>query len=48
MDTLTMDFSSKVLDKLQKYKEKLVLSVTQNKMIEDIKKEVDELDQQIK
>lgn len=48
MENLSIDFSAKVYEKLQKYKEKLVLAVTQNKMIEEIKKEVDELDQQIK
>jgi prepilin-type processing-associated H-X9-DG protein len=45
---LSLDFSAKVYEKLQKYKEKLVLSVTQSKMLEEIKKEVDDLDQQIK
>jgi uncharacterized protein YktA (UPF0223 family) len=48
LETLSLDFAKKVFDKLQKYKEKLVLSVTQAKMIEEIKKEVDDLDQQIK
>jgi hypothetical protein len=48
MENLSLDFSVKVYEKLQKYKEKLVLAVTQNKMIEEIKKEVDDLDQQIK
>ena len=47
MENLSSDFSTKVYEKLQKYKEKLVISVTQAKMMEEIRKEVDELDQQI-
>jgi hypothetical protein len=38
MDKLSATFAEKVFEKLQKYKEKLVLAVTQSKMIEEIKK----------
>lgn len=38
MDTLSLDFSKKVYEKLQKYKEKLVLAMTQNKLIDEIKR----------
>lgn len=43
-----MNFSRNVFQKLQKYKEKLVISVTQNKMIDEIKKELDEIEVEIK
>jgi len=44
----SLNFSTKVFEKLQKYKQKLVLATAQKKMIDEVKNEVDEIDQQIK
>lgn len=48
VEQTAMNFSAKVFEKLQKYKQKLVLATAQQKMIDEVKKEVDEIDQQIK
>ena len=48
VEDISQDLSKKVFDKLQKYKEKLVLTVAQTKMIEEIRQENDDIDQQIK
>ena len=48
MEKKSQDFTVKVYEKLQKYKEKLVLSVSQNKMMEEVKTELQELDNEIK
>jgi len=41
LDNISASFSKDVFQKLQKYKEKLVYSVTHSKMLEDAKKEID-------
>ena len=48
IEQTSMNFSTKVFEKLQKYKQKLVLATAQKKMIDEVKNEVDEIDQQIK
>jgi len=48
LDSQAVNFSRNIFQKLQKYKEKLLVSLSQNKMIEDIKKELDEIELEIK
>lgn len=45
---MSNEFSIKVFEKLQLYKERLVLAITQSKMINEVKSEVEELETQIK
>lgn len=48
MSTATAELAYKVSEKLQKYKEKLIETITEKKMIDDVKKEVDEIDTHIR
>lgn len=42
------ELAFKVTEKLQKYKESLIEAISENKMIEDIKREITDIDNQIK
>lgn len=48
LESQSVNFSRNVFQKLQKYKEKLVVSVSQNKMMEDVKQELDDIEFEIK
>lgn len=48
LTNVSSELASKVTEKLQKYKESLIESISENKMIDDIKREINEIDNQIK
>jgi hypothetical protein len=46
--TASSELAFKVTEKLQRYKEGLIEAISENKMIDDVKREINEIDNQIK